>query len=78
MEKKLTPEETKVIDHTVALWNALILLPVEHGDDIGEARGHIHAIQNMIASRPVWRELNNVQRVPAAKHIIPNIKKDGH
>lgn len=51
----MTDQEQSVMDGLVAAWNAFVALPVEHGDDVGEFRRHIHAAQFMILARPERR-----------------------
>jgi hypothetical protein len=50
--------ENRVLDRLVDAWNTFVALPREHDDDIDEFRHGIHALQNMVLSRPVRRRLN--------------------
>lgn len=54
----MTEQEKLVLDKLVEAWNAFLLLDVEHPDDTAEFRYGIHALQNMILSRPTRREVN--------------------
>lgn len=56
----LSDAELKVIDHLRQAWNAFTSLPREHPDDIDEFRYSVHALQNIVLSRPARRE--NVER----------------
>lgn len=50
--------EKEALEKTIDLWNALVKLDSRHPDDISELRTHVHAIQNIIAARPVFKEIN--------------------
>lgn len=50
--------EHKVLNLLIAAWNAFVLLPIEHGDDLDEFRQAIHAAQEKILARPGRRFLN--------------------
>lgn len=54
---ELTEKESAALLKTVQLWEAILQLKNEHPDFIQEARFHIHALQNMIAARPILRKL---------------------
>ncbi|MCA9367572.1 hypothetical protein KC887_04925 [Candidatus Kaiserbacteria bacterium] len=51
----LTEGERAAFELSGDLWNAFIALPVLHTSDTDEFRAHIHALQNIIMSRPVMR-----------------------
>lgn len=53
----LTPAEEDVLKKTMDLWNAILQLPEDHHDDVKDFRFHVHAIQNLVASRPVFRDM---------------------
>jgi hypothetical protein len=54
--QELTEQEQKVLDLSAEFWNAFCELPKEHPHDIPEALIHIHALQNMILARPLYRK----------------------
>lgn len=54
----LNASEKEAMQKTIDLWNSLVNLDVRHNDDINELRTHVHAIQNIIAARPVFKEIN--------------------
>lgn len=49
----LTAEEVAVLEHLVAAWNAFLLLPPRHPDDVTEFRHGLHALQALVMARPV-------------------------
>lgn len=55
---KLTPAEVAIIAQTSALSTAYFALPVEHPNARSEFVIAMHRIQDLIASRPVWRAIN--------------------
>ena len=61
-DNELTQAENHALDLTAALWNAMLLLPPQHPDDIREARLFIHNLQNMIMARPTARAMGAVIR----------------
>lgn len=54
----LTPQEAAVVAALIVAWNAFVMLPVEHGDDLAEFRHGIHALQHQIFARPALRKFN--------------------
>lgn len=54
----MTNLEKAALDRLIEAWNAFLLLPTEHADDVGEFRHGIHALQQMIMARPVRRQIN--------------------
>lgn len=54
----ITEQEQVCIEKTVELWNELVKLPAENINEFNEFMFHIHAIQNAIASRPMFRIIN--------------------
>ena len=53
----MSEDEKKVLNISSELWNSFLMLEEIHGDYISEFRFHIHALQNIILSRSVLREL---------------------
>jgi hypothetical protein len=53
----MTEQESKALELSADLWNALIDLPIIHPADINEACFHIHALQNMIMARQYQIEM---------------------
>ena len=54
----LTKTERRVMDATVALYEAFMGLPVEHPDDGRDFVDALHRIQDLVLSRPGRRQLN--------------------
>jgi hypothetical protein len=54
----MTPQERVVFNHIVKAWNAFLLLPDEHVDDIDEFRRGVHRLQEKILARPERRRIN--------------------
>lgn len=49
----LLKKEQMVLDALAIAWNEFVGLEVLNDDDLGEFRHGIHALQNMVMSRPV-------------------------
>jgi len=47
----LTPNEQAVLEHLAAAWNAFLILPPSHPDDVVEFRHGLHALQNIVLAR---------------------------
>lgn len=54
----ITPEELEILTTTMKLWGQIVMLPKEHPDTLTELRTQIHTIQQHIASRCVFRWIN--------------------
>lgn len=54
----LTAGEREALNLTTSLWAALIDLPIEHAEDVGDFRRMIHDIQARILARPARRDLH--------------------
>jgi len=54
----LTNDEMDVIIKLANAWSAFLKLPVVHNDDINEFRHFIHGAQNIVLSRPIFKQLN--------------------
>jgi hypothetical protein len=54
----LTDAEQRVVLLLADAWNAFVLLPVEHADDINEFRATIHRAQEKMFARPAIRAMN--------------------
>jgi hypothetical protein len=54
----LTELERATVLKLAEAWNAFLLLPREHNDDVDEFRRLIHAAQEKVLSRPGRREIN--------------------
>ena len=52
-------DELLVIEKTIELAKLLAELPVEHPDDLREVFAHLHDIQSRVASRSIFRILND-------------------
>jgi hypothetical protein len=52
----LTGSEQNVMDDLIDAFYAYLELPVEHEDEPGEFRFHIHMLQGLLACRIVRRE----------------------
>jgi len=59
----LTRQEQEIMISLIEAWNNFVKLPVLHPDDNGEFRHHLHALQNSLASRVVFREHDDYWRV---------------
>lgn len=57
----LSEHENHVLHLTVETWNAFLLLPNEHPDDVDEFRHAIHRLQSLILQRPTRRQINSRQ-----------------
>lgn len=62
----LTHREEEALRAIVLAARAVLALPQEHQDERREVVAAFHLIQNAVAARPVWRELNGVPAVPQA------------
>ena len=51
----MTPQEQKVLDLTVELWNAFLDLPDQHPHDAPETMRDLHNIQNRLMARVAVR-----------------------
>lgn len=51
----MTKEEKQIFEKLGEVWNEYRSLPEEHQSDMKEVEFHIHAIQNIILSRPTLR-----------------------
>lgn len=56
--RELNADEEVVVSALAAVWNAFLLLPVEHADDQDEFRRLIHAAQEKVLCRPARRTIN--------------------
>lgn len=56
--KILLSDEKLALVKTIELWDAIAHLDGHHPDELNEYRFHIHAIQNAIAARQVFKEIN--------------------
>jgi len=54
----MTEQERMIVMKLATVWDDVLELPVQHRDDIDETRRLIHALQDKIAARPAWRDLN--------------------
>ncbi len=54
-EGRLVTKETDILELTADIWNKASALRVYHEADIGDIAFHIHAIQNIIATRAAFR-----------------------
>ncbi len=54
----VTRAEQAVALLLAAVWNAYLLLPIEHNDDQAEFRALIHAAQDKVLSRAGRRQIN--------------------
>jgi len=52
---QLEEKESVVLANTVTLWNSFLECDSLHPDDVNDFRFHIHALQNLILSRPMMR-----------------------
>jgi hypothetical protein len=52
----MTEEEELVMSSLVEAWNAYLLLPKQHPDDVAEFRHSLHELQRLIAIRAVRRD----------------------
>ena len=59
MTTSLTNEEKAVLAALVVAWETFLKIPVEHADDKNDFRFHLHALQNLIAARPAFREIRD-------------------
>lgn len=59
----MTKEEKKAMAHIVKFWNAFRLLEVLHPDDTKDVKFHVHAIQNILMSRPEMAKQSGWARV---------------
>lgn len=57
LRNSLQAKERAVIAALVNAWNLYTELSQEHPDQDSEFRHGIHALQNQIAARPIWRML---------------------
>ena len=55
---RLTNKERAVVEAAADLWNLIVELKVEHGQDLMEYNRDIHNIQNRVMARPIRRALN--------------------
>lgn len=74
MKTELTQPEKHALDLSAALWNAMLMLPPQHPDDLREARLHVHNLQNMILARPTARAIGAVK--PAETFKLPTNDRD--
>lgn len=54
----MTQGELDVMEALIDAWNLFVELPVEHGDDAGEFRHHLHILQRQILARQGRRDFN--------------------
>ena len=64
----LTPEERKVLDLLRQVWNAYTKLPAIAPSEPHEFSDAVHRLQDLIASRPAYRQLALEQRVQENKN----------
>jgi len=55
---RMTNKETAVLEAAADLWNLIVELKVEHGQDLMEYNRDIHNIQNRVMARPIRRARN--------------------
>lgn len=55
----LTPLERAVLETLVEAHNCFVKLPEQHPADVTEWAFHLHALQNLVASRSGFREINS-------------------
>ena len=48
----MTSDEQAVLEHLAAAWNAFLILPPYHPDDVVEFRHGLHMLQNIVLARP--------------------------
>jgi hypothetical protein len=58
--RELTDDEHAAIAALAAAWNAFLTLPSLHPDDTDEFRHGVHALQNIVLSRPALEALNRL------------------
>lgn len=58
VNEAFTKDEKEVVMKLAEAWNAFLLLPTEHSDDVDEFRRIIHAGQEKVMARPARRALN--------------------
>jgi hypothetical protein len=54
----LLADEARVLELLNDFWTALVFLPVINEADVPEAILHVHALQDLLLSRPVRRRLS--------------------
>ena len=54
-ERRLSDNEKKVVRHLADAWNEFCRLPKGHPGGAGEFTFHVHALQNIVASRVAKR-----------------------
>lgn len=59
--RDLTHDEAEVGEILGEAWNRFALLPVVHPSDRAEFVHHLHALQNIVLSRPAMDELRRRQ-----------------
>jgi len=55
MARVLVESEMAILSHLVDAWNIWTSLPDRHPDELNEVRLSIHRLQDILASRAVWR-----------------------
>lgn len=55
LPREMTPEEKKVLDLTVELWNAYRELPPAHGSEMLECSQYVHQVQGLLALRCILK-----------------------
>jgi hypothetical protein len=73
-----TTQEQEALNAICTAWEKIVLLPIEHDDDIDEARVLIHNLQARIMSRPIRRMVNgtSVGMVTTSNLTPPEFPKD--
>lgn len=74
---KLLPAEQACLDHLAKAWNEFVGLDVLNGDDLGEFRHGIHALQNMVMARPVRVELKRQAAAERMRERVNLCHMDG-
>ncbi len=71
MIRDLTENEINALSATANLWASFLILPQICEDDTTEFRHHLHALQNIIFSRPTFEAFKKSDRYE--NHNINNI-----
>jgi hypothetical protein len=58
----MTKQEIRLINSMGNVWNKFLQLPKQHPSDQQEFQFHIHALQNIVASREGYRQLKKKKK----------------